>query len=77
MQKDNQKRRKLLNSYLKYSSLAFQMGGTIAFMAWVGIKIDEWQQTPQPYYTIAFCLLGVFLSLYLVISGLIKKTKDK
>jgi len=53
------------------------MGGTIAFMAWVGIKIDEWQQTPQPYYTIAFCLLGVFLSLYLVISGLIKKTKDK
>ena len=70
MQKDKQKRKNPLNSYLKYSSLAFQMGGTIGVMTWLGTKTDEWQQTPQPYYTIAFALIGVFASLYLVITGL-------
>ena len=74
MKKDNlQKKKNQLNNYLKYSSLAFQMGGTIAFFTWIGIKVDEWQNTQQPYYTVAFSLLGVFSSLYLVIKGLVNK----
>jgi ATP synthase protein I len=68
-----QKRKNQLDSYVKYSSLAFQMGGTIALFSWLGMKTDEWQATEQPYYTIAFSLVGVFLSLYLVLKGLLKK----
>tara|TARA_B100000809_G_scaffold80694_1_gene78960 strand:- start:3678 stop:3902 length:225 start_codon:yes stop_codon:yes gene_type:complete len=74
MKKDKlQKSKNQLDSYLKYSSLAFQMGGTIAFFSWLGLKLDEWQNTQQPYYTVVFSLLGVFLSLYLVIKGLLNK----
>jgi hypothetical protein len=49
------------------------MGGTIAFFSWIGMKLDEWQGTQQPYYTVASSLLGVFLSMYLVIKGLLNK----
>ena len=74
MKKDKiQKKKNQLDNYIKYSSLAFQMGGTIAFFSWLGLKIDEWQNTQQPFYTVAFSLTGVFLSLYLVIKGLINK----
>jgi hypothetical protein len=76
MKKDNiQKRKNLLDNYIKYSSLGLQMGGTIALFSWLGVKLDEWQATEQPYYTVAFSLSGVFLSLYLVIKGLINKKK--
>jgi ATP synthase protein I len=67
------KKKNQLDNYIKYSSLAFQMGATIAFFAWVGVQIDEWQSTKEPYYTVAFSLLGVFLSLYLVIKGLLNE----
>jgi hypothetical protein len=74
MKKDKlQKRKNLLDNYIKYSSLGLQMGATIALFSWLGLKLDEWQMTKQPYYTVAFSLLGVFLSLYLVIKGLLKK----
>jgi ATP synthase protein I len=74
MKKDKiTKRKNQLDSYIRYSSLAFQMGGTIAFFSWIGMKLDEWQGTQQPYYTVASSLLGVFLSMYLVIKGLLNK----
>ncbi len=77
MKKDNRRKKKnQLDSYIKYSSLAFQMGATIALFSWLGTSLDEWQGTKQPYYTVAFSLSGVFLSLYLVIKRLIGKKKD-
>lgn len=77
MKKDNlRKKKNQLDSYIKYSSLAFQMGATIALFSWLGASLDEWQETKQPYYTVAFSLSGVFLSLYLVIKGLTGKKKD-
>ena len=68
-----QKKKNQLDNYIKYSSLAFQMGATIALFSWLGLRIDEWRDTQQPIYTVAFSLTGVFLSLYLVIKGLINK----
>ena len=68
-----QKSKNQLDSYLKYSSLALQMGGTIAVFVWLGMLLDDWQSTKEPYYTVALSLLGVFLSLYFVIKGLLNK----
>ena len=68
-----QKSKNQLDSYLKYSSLALQMGGTIAFFVWLGMQVDDWQSTKEPYFTVASSLLGVFLSLYFVIKGLLNK----
>jgi ATP synthase protein I len=78
MKKDSlRKKKNQLDSYIKYSSLAFQMGATIALFSWIGLELDEWQNTKQPYYTVAFSLSGVFLSLYLVITGLVNKKNDE
>lgn len=74
--KDLQKRKRQLDSYVKYSSLAFQMGGTIALFCWLGVKLDEWQKTETPWYTIVFSLLGVGGSLYMVLKQLLNNNNN-
>ena len=71
--KEVQRKRKQLDSYIKYSSLGFQMGGTIALFCWLGLKIDEWFNTQTPYFTTGFSLFGVGASLYVVLKQLINK----
>ena len=77
MKKKNlQRKKKQLDSYIKYSSLAFQMGGTIALFCWLGVKLDEWKQLSTPWFTIVFSLVGVGVSLYSVLKQLLNK-KDE
>jgi hypothetical protein len=46
------------NTYLKYSGLAFQLLGAIAFFGWLGYKVDQWLELQFP----AFMLLLGFLA---------------
>ncbi|MFN8437727.1 MAG: AtpZ/AtpI family protein [Cytophagales bacterium] len=48
-----------MNKYLKYTSLAFQMGFTIAILTFIGIKMDHYFVNPQPWFTIVFSLIAV------------------
>jgi len=64
-----------MNKYLKYSSMAVQMGVTIGLFAWAGYKLDQHFHTSNPYYTIVLSLLGVGLSLGLVIKDFVKPDK--
>jgi membrane protein DedA with SNARE-associated domain len=52
---------------MRYSSMALQMGITIAAGAWAGSELDKRQQMEKPIWTIVFSLLAVGISLYLVI----------
>ena len=64
-----------MNNYLKYSSMAVQMGVTIGLFAFAGYKLDEHFHTKLPYWTIGLSLSGVGISLYSVIKDFIKPDK--
>lgn len=69
----NQKKQRLTD-YGKFSSMAFQMGITIALGVWGGMKLDEYFPLGKfPVFTIVFSLLSVFGAMYWVIKDLLKK----
>jgi len=57
------------NSYAKYSSLAFQMLGTILIFTYGGYRLDLWQQNSIPVWTLVLSLASIGASLYLFIRG--------
>lgn len=74
MKKLNQKKKSLEN-YGKYSSIALQMLAIILLGVFGGIKIDEWLGLEFPVFTLIFSLLSVILAIYYVIKDLLKNNK--
>lgn len=74
LKKKNPKKQedKGLNSYVKYSGMAFQMVGIIGFTTWGGIKLDKIAGLETPVFTIILSLLGVFAAIYSVVKDFIK-----
>lgn len=70
MENKNQKKERP-NSYLKYSSLGFQMVGSLVLAAWVGIKLDEHFHVKAHLFTIFLMLFAVVGSLYMVVKDLL------
>ena len=70
----DEEKNKLASSYIKYSSIAFQMLATIGIMTFIGYKIDSYRESNQPIFTALFGLLGVVISLVQIIRSL---KKDK
>lgn len=64
--KQSEKEKQPLNSYIKYSSMGFQMVGIISIFTYLGFKLDQNQHTQTPYYTAGLSLIGVAISLYSV-----------
>jgi ATP synthase protein I len=64
------------NSYLKYSSLGFQMSITIGLAAWGGTALDKHYETEQPVFTIVLILLGIAIALYQVIKEVSKLSEE-
>jgi hypothetical protein len=60
-------------SFVQYSSIAFQMLGTIGLGVWAGLKLDEWQDNKRPIWTVVLSLTAIGASLYLFIRQLTKK----
>lgn len=58
--------------YIKYSGLGFQMIATIAVFTFLGFKIDQYLQSKKPIGTAVLSLIGVCLSIFMVIRGVIK-----
>jgi hypothetical protein len=68
--KDQNRRDKPINNYIKYSGIAFQMFGIIGVLTFVGYKIDVNAGHDTLWVTAMLSLAGVFISLYLVIKSL-------
>ena len=64
--------RKNLNSYARYSSLAFQMLVIILLGVFAGLKIDQWLHT-KPVFTVILSIVFVFLSIYYATKDLLRK----
>lgn len=62
--------KKALNSYAKYTGVAFQMMAIIGGSAFIGYKIDEYYDHETQWVTALACVLGVCLSIYQTIRQL-------
>jgi ATP synthase protein I len=54
-------------AFLKFSSMAYQMGAAIGLGVWGGIKADEAWSSGTPWFTILGSLVGTGVALYVVI----------
>ncbi len=59
-----------LNRFVRYSSMAFEMGIIIFAGAFGGLKLDEYFGTQKPWFTVGLSLFAVFASIYIVIKSL-------
>ena len=75
--KNNSNSKKQLNSYIKFSGVAFQMIAIICVFSYFGIWLDEKFPNSYSAYTIIFSLLGVVSAMYMVIKQVISMNKDK
>jgi F0F1-type ATP synthase assembly protein I len=61
-----------LNNYARYSSMAFQMAAIIIVGMFGGYKLDRWLNI-SPLFTIILSLSSVIIAIYLVTRDLLKK----
>ncbi|MDP3469277.1 MAG: AtpZ/AtpI family protein [Daejeonella sp.] len=59
-----------LNTYAKYTGVAFQMMAIIGLSAYIGYKTDEYYDHKTQWVTALACVLGVILSIYQTIRQL-------
>jgi predicted negative regulator of RcsB-dependent stress response len=69
-EENEQDKQKVVNSYLKYSGLFFQMLIVIGLFAFAGYKLDQYTQNKQSLYTAGLSLVGVVLAIFQVLRGL-------
>jgi len=74
-------KKKPLNNFIVYSSMAFQMGIIILGSAYGGVKLDEYLQGHQyiktdfPIFTIVFSILGLAAAMYHFIKDVMRNNK--
>jgi len=74
---DPSSKKKSLDNYARYSSIAFQMLIIILIGVFGGMKLDQWLKLQTPVFTIVLSILAVILAIYNVTRGLMKPPKDK
>ncbi|MGV8813350.1 MAG: AtpZ/AtpI family protein [Gelidibacter sp.] len=70
------KKENSLNSYAKYSSIAFQMFAIIGIGSFIGVKIDEYYGNKNNLWTIILSLCSTILAVVFVIRRIIANSKD-
>jgi F0F1-type ATP synthase assembly protein I len=69
----NQQKQNQLNSYLRYSGLAFQMMAVIGLAVWGGMKLDAWLGMRFPVFLVTLTLMSVAATLVITIKSLPKE----
>lgn len=65
IQKQNKDSR--INSYARFSGIAFQMTAIIGFGSFGGVKLDEYYPNKYSVFTIICSLISIGIALYYVI----------
>ena len=71
--KDLKSKKKLFDSYARYSTIAVQMLVIILVGVFGGIELDKLIKLEFPVFTVVLSVLSVILAIYYVIKDLIKK----
>jgi len=72
-QKPDKEKRPPLESYARYSSLAFQMFAIIGLGIFGGVKLDQWLKIGFPVFTVLFALISVSAAIYTAVKDQFKK----
>ncbi len=64
-----EKPKKRLNTYARYSGMAFQMAVMIGLGIWLGMYLDKRMNNTTPYMTALCAVIFMGLSLYSVIKN--------
>ena len=75
MNQSLEKKKKSLDNYARYSSIAFQMLAIILAGVFGGIKLDQWLKLNVPVFTIILSILSVILAIYYVTRDLLRSGK--
>jgi ATP synthase protein I len=75
-EKKDSKPEKKVNLYLRFTSVAIQMGAIIGGFTWLGTFLDDKQKNKTPIWTIVLSLFGVFASMYLIFKELKNINKE-
>ena len=73
-ERQNNKDQKPPNKFIRFTSVGLQIGITI----WLGNELGHWldNRYDKVYFEPIITLFSIFISLYLVISQVIKLSKD-
>jgi F0F1-type ATP synthase assembly protein I len=74
MKKINQDDKNKANSFIRYSSIGFQMMAIIGLGVWGGIEADEALHT-SPLFTVLLSIISVGAAIYHAIKDFIKLNK--
>ncbi len=64
---------KKANNYLKYSSMAFQMVGSMLLGIFIGRWLDKITNNPKPYFTATLALVFTGAALYVTLRDFLSK----
>lgn len=67
---------KKANSFLKYSSLGFEMMAIIGGFTFLGYKIDQWMLNEFKAFTLGLMIISVVVAIVYGTKNLVKKTED-
>lgn len=70
------RKKKYLDSYARYSSIAIQMLVIILVGVFGGLKLDQWLKLNAPVFTVILSVASVALAIYYVTRGLLKSGKN-
>ncbi len=73
--KEGESKRPPLESYARYSGLAFQMFAIIGLGIFGGVKLDQWLKIGFPVFTVLLAILSVAAAIYTAIKDLLKNNK--
>lgn len=68
---------KKVNSYLRYSSLGFEMMAIIAGFTFLGYKIDQWMENSFKAFTFGLMVLSVIIAIVYGTKNLLKQKNDQ
>jgi F0F1-type ATP synthase assembly protein I len=72
-QQPSKKEKKTLNTYARYSTIAFQMIVIMLAGVFGGRELDKLVEWQFPFFTLILTILAVFLAIYTVIKDFIRK----
>lgn len=71
--KPDKEKRPPLESYARYSALAFEMFAIIGLGIYGGYKLDQWLKLSVPVFTVLMSIISVGAAIYTAVKDLLKK----
>ena len=75
-QKQNNKK-KTIDSFIRYSSLGFEMMAIIGLGTFLGYKIDQWMENNFNGFTFGLMVFSVIIAIIYGTKNLLKKTEGR